>query len=161
HSFAWVGRWLHTDFWNVGEDVRRFGSPMVYWRPGITATYAVDWSLSNGSPVFFHVMNLLYQAAVCALAFAVLRRGIRKSIPAFVAALLFAIHPTKAESVAWIAGRTDVICMLAVLIAAQGIAWRLAGRRLGLALEIGGTAIAYLTKEQAIVLPAFALVEAW
>lgn len=161
HSFAWVIRWFVTDFWNVGEEVQRFGSPMVYWRPGITATYAVDWVLSGGSPAFFHLMNLVYQAGVCVLAFFVLRRWIGQVGPAFAAAVLFAIHPTKAESVAWIAGRTDVICMLAVLVATQGIAWRLSGRRAGIALEVGGTVVAYLCKEQAIVLPVFATVEAW
>jgi hypothetical protein len=161
HSFAWAGRWFVTDFWNVGEEVRRFGSAITYWRPGITVTYAVDWAIGGGSPVVFHVMNLLYQACVCVLAFFVLRRWIGKAIPAAAAALVFAIHPTKAESVAWIAGRTDVICMLAVLVASQGMAWRLAGRRLGYVLEIAGTVVAYLCKEQAIVLPAFAAVEAW
>jgi hypothetical protein len=161
HSFAWVIRWFTTEFWNVGEEAKRFGSAIVYWRPGITATYAVDWALGGGSPVLFHVMNLLYQAGVAVLSFFVLRRWIGKAGPAFAAALLFAIHPTKAESVAWIAGRTDVICMLAILVASQGMAWRYAGRRVGLPLEIGGTLVAYVCKEQAIVLPAFAVIEAW
>jgi hypothetical protein len=51
--------------------------------------------------------------------------------------------------------------MLALLIASAGIARRLAGKHGGIALEAAGTIAAYLTKEQAIVLPCFAAVEIW
>lgn len=161
HSFRWWPRWFLTDFWDVNEEVVRFGSRIVYWRPAITASYAADWQLGGGSPVMFHVTNTLAQAAVGVLVFAVLRRWIGAVIPAALAALLFVVHPTKAESVAWIAGRTDVFCMVAILVTTQGAAWRLQGRRGGLALEIFGTAAAYMCKEQAIVLPVFVGIECW
>ena len=161
HSFHWWPRWFTTDFWNVNEEILQFGRRVVYWRPAVTTTYAVDWQLGGGSPLMFHLTNLLAQAGVAALGFVVLRRWIGALWPAFVAALLFAIHPTKAESVAWIAGRTDELCMLAVLVATIGIGRRLRGERGGLALEIGGTIAAYLCKEQAIVLPMFVAVETW
>ena len=46
-------------------------------------------------------------------------------------------------------------------IATEGIGRRLRGARWGLALELVGTIGAYLAKEQALILPAFAAVEAW
>jgi len=162
HSFSWLPRWFTTDFWNVNEEIVRYGSRMVYWRPLITLSYATDWQLGGGAPLVFHLMNTLYHATMAALAFYVLRRWIGNGVwPAVIAALIFALHPTKAESVAWIAGRTDVVCMVAVLVATTGIARRLSGARFGLALEIAGTAVAYMTKEQAIILPVFAAVEGW
>lgn len=161
HSFEHWPRWFITDFWDVGGDFVRLGLRIIYWRPFVTFTYATDWKIGGGSPLFFHVMNLLWQAAVGAVAFAVLRRWIGASRPALLAAALFVVHPTKAESVAWIAGRTDVICMIAVLLASQGMARRLTGRRGGIALEVFGTLIAYMSKEQAIILPMFAVIEAW
>lgn len=161
HSLGWWPRWFTSDFWDVNEEIVRFGSRMVYWRPIVTASYAVDWQLGGGEPLVFHISNTLYQAIVGALAYVVLRRWINATLPALAAAILFAIHPTKAESVAWIAGRTDVMCMIGVLIASEGIARRLRGERHGLLLEAAGTLLAYTTKEQAIVLPAFAAVEAW
>jgi hypothetical protein len=161
HSFSWFTRWFTTDFWDVNEEIVRFGRRMVYWRPAITTTYAVDWQLGGGSPLVFHITNTLQHAVVGALAFVVLRRWLDATWPAFVAALLFAVHPTKAESVAWIAGRTDVVCMIAVLVATIGIGRRLRGERYGIALEIVGTALAYMSKEQAIVLPVFVAVEVW
>jgi len=151
HAFH-GGRWLTTDFSNIGEHATR----LLYWRPGVQASYALDWTLGGGAPPLFHVSNLVYHGAVCALAFVTLRRWIGSDLRAVAAAaVLFAVHPTKAESVAWIAGRTDVLCMLGLLLATHGMAKR------SRALEIAGTAIAYLCKEQAIVLPVFAFVEAW
>lgn len=161
HSFAWWKRWVTHDFWDVSEEIKRFGQRMIYWRPFITASYAVDWKLGGGDTPMFHLTNLVWQGAGSLLAFLALRRWIGALLPAFFAALLFAVHPTKAESVAWIAGRTDVFCLVAVLLAGEGMARRLRGQKGGLALEIFGTILAYATKEQAIVLPAFAAVEAW
>lgn len=160
HSFAAWTRWFTTDFWNVNEEMVR-SHHLLYWRPAINATYALDWVVGGGTPVLFHLTNLVWQAVAGALAFHVLRRWIGAPGPALVAAVLFAIHPTKAESVAWIAGRTDVLCMVFILIASEGMARRRRGARGGLALEIAGTLAAYLCKEQAIVLPMFAMIEAW
>ena len=161
HSLHWIGRWFTNDFWATNAQTMRNGNGFDYWRPLIIGSYAVDWRLSGGNPLWFHVMNTLWHGAVAALAFVTLRRWIGATWPAFLAAVLFAVHPTKAESVAWIAGRTDVICMLFALIATEGIGRRLRGARWGLALELVGTIGAYLAKEQALILPAFAAVEAW
>jgi hypothetical protein len=161
HSFVWWRRWFTHDFWDVTEEVRRFGNRLIYWRPGVNASYALDWQLGHGSPMFFHVMNLLWQAVASVLAFAVLRRWIGAAVPAMLAALVFALHPSKAESVAWIAGRTDVLCAVAMLAATEGYARRIRGQKGGLALEIVGTVAAYTIKEQAVGLAAFVAVEAW
>jgi hypothetical protein len=53
------------------------------------------------------------------------------------------------------------MCAAGVLLASQGISARLRGSRWGVGIEGLGTAIAYLSKEAAIVLPLFAVVEAW
>jgi hypothetical protein len=161
HSFGEWTRWITRDFWDVNEEVNQLGSRMSYWRPGVSASYAIDWQIGAGSPVLFHATNLAWHAAASLLAFFTLRRWLGAAMPAFFAALLFAVHPTKAESVAWIAGRTDVMCAVAMLVASEGMARRLAGRRRGAVLEVVGTALAYTMKEQAVVLFAFAAVETW
>lgn len=161
HSLHWWPRYWATDFWNVSEEAVRFTTRIAYWRPLISTSYAVDWRLGGGSPLMFHITNIVLQAVVGALSFALLRRWIGAIWPAFFATLLFLAHPTKAESVAWISGRTDVICMLAVLMVCHGVARRLRGAPGGLILEVFGTLIAYTSKEQAIVLPLFVAVEAW
>ncbi len=166
HSFSHWRRWLVTDFWDVGEELRQFVVRMIYWRPGVTATYALDWKLGDGSPVVFHATNLLWHALVAFLAYRALHRWLGRAVPAFVAAALFALHPTKAESVAWIAGRTDVLCTAMILLVAEAwVARAKASSRRAIAgfaaLEALATLLAYSTKEQSIVLPAFLAVEAW
>jgi len=161
HSFDAWRRWFTHDFWDVNEEVKHFGERMIYWRPGVTASYAIDWQLGHGSPFVFHATNLLCHAIASYLGFLTLRRWIGAWAPALLAALVFAIHPTKAESVAWIAGRTDVLCAAAMLLASAGVARRLAGQRGGLALELIGTVLAYSMKEQALALFAFVAVETW
>src|SRR4051812_10573965 len=161
HSLRWWSRWFTHDFWDVNEELKLLENRMVYWRPSVTASYALDWQLGQGSPVVFHISNLVWHAVASLLAFSVLRRWVGATIPALLGALLFAIHPTKAESVAWIAGRTDVLCAVAMLLAAQGCKRRLRGERGGIWLELGATALAYTIKEQAITMPAFIAVEIW
>lgn len=166
HSLVWAWRWFTTDFLDTGIENSMFVARLGYYRPLVTASYAFDWVLGGGAPDPFHVTNLAAHGLVSALVFLTLRRWLGQSaaafaLPVFLATVLFALHPTKAESVAWISGRTDVFCLLFVLLACLGASRRMAGRRGGLALEIAGTAGAYLAKETAIVLPAFIAVEAW
>lgn len=162
HSFSSWPRWFLTDFWNVGDEAIRAPGRIVYWRPLVSVTYALDWTVSDGNSTVFHITNYVWQALVGGLAFVVLRRWLGGLLwPGVFAALLFLVHPTKAESVAWIAGRTDVICMAALLIATQGVAIRLRNEHGGILLEVFGTLLAYTSKEQAIVLPAFVAIEAW
>ena len=158
HTLAAAKTWFTTDFW-YGIDV---ANRLRYWRPLITATYAIDWHISGGHPLQFHITNTLAHVGVTLLAFATLRRWTSTSWAAFAAAALWAVHPTKAENVAWIAGRTDVLCMLFLLVAAAGMARRHRGAlAAGIALEALGTTGAYMCKEQAVILPVFAAVEAW
>ncbi|MCP6335955.1 hypothetical protein NL449_28455, partial [Klebsiella pneumoniae] len=84
---------VSTDFWDVNEEVVRYGDRLIYWRPAITASYAVDWQLGGGSTLLFHLSNTIIHAAVAALSFVVLRRWVGSTWAAFVAALLFAVHP--------------------------------------------------------------------
>src|SRR4051794_29046089 len=132
HSFRWSERWFTRDFWDVDEELKQFGTRMFYWRPSVSASYALDWQLSDGATAFFHLTNTAWHAVVCLLTFVTLRRWIGSAVPAFLAALLFAVHPTKAESVAWIAGRTDVLCMAFLLLASWGVARRIRGEKYGL-----------------------------
>ncbi len=158
HSLANAGGWFAHDFWHGAG----LASTLHYWRPLVSASYAVDWTLGGGSPLQLHVTNLLLHAVVAVGVYATLRRWTALVPAAFAGALLWAVHPTKAENVAWISGRPDLVCVAFVLLAAAGIARRLRGARAsGLALEAVGTAGAYMCKELAVVLPMFAAVEAW
>src|SRR5262249_31591831 len=81
---------------------------------------------------------------------------------ALVAMLAWAWHPSKVEAVSWIAGRTDILCALGILVACAGVHRRIAGALgPGAALEALGFVVAFASKESAVVLRAFVMVEAW
>ncbi|HOU89802.1 MAG TPA: hypothetical protein PLU22_02090, partial [Polyangiaceae bacterium] len=159
HGFSHWTRWFTHSFWSTSREFDFYGESRNFWRPLVLASYALDWVLGAGSPILFHATNLLCHGTASALAFLALRRWIGATWPALLAALLWAVHPTKAESVAWIAGRPDLLLTLGVLLALAGVAARLERRPWGWPLEALGAVVAYGSKEHAVVLPLLAAIE--
>lgn len=87
-----------------------FTAPHVAnWHPLTSLSHMLDCELFGLSPFWHHITNLLFHTANTLLLFAVLKRITRAVwLSAFVAAA-FALHPLRAESVAWIAERKDVL----------------------------------------------------
>ncbi len=80
-----------------------------HWHPLTWLSHMLDCQLYGLNPGGHHLTNILFHTASAILLFLVLRRMtgcLWRS--AFVAAV-FAIHPLRAESVAWIAERKDVL----------------------------------------------------
>ncbi len=82
-----------------------------------------------------------------------LRRLSGRALVATLGALLFAVHPTRVESVAWISGVTDPLAALVGFSAVLAVG---AGRR-RLVLSSALFGLALLTKETALVFGAFPL----
>ncbi len=79
------------------------------WHPLTTISHMLDCQLFGLDPAGHHFNNVLFHTLAVLLLFTVLRAmtgGLWRS--AFVAAV-FAIHPLRAESVAWVAERKDVL----------------------------------------------------
>jgi Flp pilus assembly protein TadD len=113
---------------------------------------ALSFRLQNGAghgPAAFHAVNLLLHAAVCLVAYALLRRwATGRRGPALVAALVFAVHPLHAEAVTYVVGRAELLAALAGL---GGYAvWRF-GRGRGAPWTVGALfALAAGAKESAL-----------
>jgi len=137
------------------------GPQLHYFRPLVSTTLAIDWAIFGGNASGFHATNLILHAIVTALIYRTLARWSGREAVALIGALVWAWHPSKVEAVAWIAGRTDILCTLGLLVAAAGASRRFRGLRHGLTLELLGAFVAFSSKENAVVLPALIAVEAW
>lgn len=137
--------------------------PNNYYRPVVHATYWFDGTVGAGSPAVAHLSNVLWHAAASVLVFLFARRALGDAEGAFAGALLFAVHPVHVESVAWVAGRSDILC--ATFSIGAALTWGLTRNRPAARTHwpyrvLTGClfALACFSKEQAIVLPLLLLV---
>src|SRR5580765_3846710 len=79
------------------------------WHPLTWLSHALDVQLYGLNPMGHHLTNLLFHAANAALIFLLLRRLTGALWRSAFVALIFALHPLRVESVAWIAERKDVL----------------------------------------------------
>ena len=111
-------RWMFTTFL------------MGHYIPLSWMTLGLDYVVWGMKPAGYHLTNVLLHAANAVLVYFVARRLLRGSMPdrseersvvltasAGFAALLFALHPLRAESVAWITERRDLLSGLFYLAA--------------------------------------------
>ncbi len=122
-----------------------------YYRPIAVLLNGIDAHVYHADNVGgYHATNLLlHAAATAALAPALMALGAPTAV-AWIVALFFAVHPSHAESVAFISGRVDVLAALGIFVALA----LAASRRRFAALGFGAAALfAYLSKESALVLP--------
>jgi len=83
------------------------------FRPVTFASLAMNWEIGGVEPVGYHLINLLLHAGVTFILFFLLQALLNPSpharTIAFVAAVLFAVHPTHTEAVASAAGRAELL----------------------------------------------------
>lgn len=83
------------------------------FRPVAFGSYALNWALGGANPFGYHFLDLLLHAAVTLLLYLLLRQLLEDlqqgTTIAWVAALIFAVHPIHTEAVASIAGRSELL----------------------------------------------------
>jgi tetratricopeptide (TPR) repeat protein len=127
-TFAVFGQTLAHEFVDIDDDVYVYDNPMVVrgltlkgilwafthvhsanWHPLTWLSHMLDCQLYGLHPGGHHLTNVLLHTATVIALFLLLRQmtgALWRS--AFVAAV-FAIHPLRVESVAWVAERKDVL----------------------------------------------------
>jgi tetratricopeptide (TPR) repeat protein len=138
-----------------------------YWQPATWLSLQLDASLwptsSGGGRAWgFHLDNVLLHAANAALLFLVLRALAVAPGTSAAVALLFAVHPLRVESVAWVTERKDVLSTLFGLLALGAYAGYAAApsarRYLPVALAL---ALSLMAKPMLVTLPCLLLVLDW
>ena len=79
------------------------------WRPFVTTYFAIDYRLWKLDPHPYHVENVLWHIANAVLVYLVTLLVLESPIAAFIASLVFAIHPVQTEAVTWISSRPSVM----------------------------------------------------
>jgi protein O-mannosyl-transferase len=82
------------------------------WHPLTTLSHMLDSQLFGLNPAGHHFTNVLLHTFAVLLLFFVLRRMTGSTWRSAFVAAVFAIHPLRVESVAWVAERKDVLSAL-------------------------------------------------
>lgn len=117
-------------------------------RPLTWLSFAVNYAIAGKAAWSYHGVSLLLHVAAVLVLFAVLRKLIAPQA-AWLAALVFAIHPVQAEAVAYVFSRGTLLCTLLCLAAW----WAWQRERGWLAVACFGLALA--AKEECAAFPLF------
>ncbi len=87
-----------------------FSNPVCWnWHPLTVLSHMVDCEFSGLNPWGHHFTNVLLHALNAMLVFALLQQMTGARWQSLLVAALFAVHPLRVESVAWVAERKDVL----------------------------------------------------
>jgi hypothetical protein len=123
------------------------------YRPITSLSFALSWSMGDGAPLPFHLLNVALHAANTALVTGLLTVLGANPILALFGGALFAVHPVHSEAVANGVGRADALMTLFVLL---GVLAYLRPRQTEwkrVALVATAYALALGAKENGVVLP--------
>src|SRR3989449_8165700 len=136
-------------------------------------TLGLDYLLWGMNPVGYHLTSLLLHAANAVAFFFVVRRILTRALPSLserghalavsagFAALVFAIHPLRVESVAWVTERRDVLSglfyLVTILVYLRACEREERGRR-WYSLAVATFLLALLSKSMVVNLPIVLLI---
>ena len=155
---AWAARF--SPYWPVEQ-----GHPAGLYRPAVILSYAVDWTLADGAPWWFHLHNVVLHALATGLVVLVATAWL--PVPAALAAgLVFAVHPVHVEAVANVVGRAELLAALGLLLAVLAFrSYRGADSRAARvgwgAATVAAVLLALFSKEHAVVAVAVLALDAW
>ena len=140
---VWVvfGQTVRYDFINYDDDTIVYENPAVTrgldldeigrvftqesgrdsWFPITDVSHMIDWQLYGPNAGGHHLTNVLLHAATAILLFLVLQTLTGAAWRSAFVAAVFAVHPLRVESVAWVAERKDVLSGFFFMLAL--VAW--------------------------------------
>jgi hypothetical protein len=120
----WMHGWKHvhtiftSTFW--GFMTYQAAGGTTFYRPLTMMWLFLINQAGHGAPGFFHLGVVLMHLVVMLEIYLLGRKLTGDAVTGALAALLFGIHPTHIESVAWISGISDVMCAAFFLAALLG-----------------------------------------
>ncbi len=136
-------------------DLRRAGglfNLLKVGRPLRAITFWLDYRLWGMDATGYHLTNLILHCLCVLAAFLLLKRLFNDRGLAFLAALLFALHPANTEAVIGIAHRKEMLCFLFMTLCM--LAFFTPGKRkFWLGLSLGFYLLALLSKQVGLTVP--------
>jgi tetratricopeptide (TPR) repeat protein len=133
---------------------------VLCYLPLTMISYMVDQALWGLNAFGYRLQNLLWHAVATVAFYAFLRSLRLRALPAFLAVLLWAVHPQRVESVVWVSERKDVLCAAFYLLALLAYVRCLTRKRWPW-LALGLFLCALLSKSMAISLPIVLVALEW
>jgi tetratricopeptide (TPR) repeat protein len=147
-------------FWRVKQDKdpnKQEGPTTPYYRPVFTIYLMIAWHLFGKSAFLWHFANIVMHLIGVYFVFKICEKITDGDLrTTSIATLLFAVHPLRSESVAWISGSTDLFLALFLLPSFYFYMLYREDRKLKQILySIGFFILAAFSKEPAVALPIF------
>lgn len=123
------------------------------YHPLVILSFAAEHYFFGFNPIVYHLTNLSLHVINCALVFIFVLLMTENATAALITALLFGIHPTRVESVAWVMERKDMLSSMFFLGALIFYVKRAGNSRINLAVPFFFFILALFSKSMAISLP--------
>ena len=109
HSFSYVGDIFSKDI------LSGFGLNSNYYRPLLLLSFTANYVIGGIKPFGYHLLSNLFHIGNGILIFFLLLYVLKWRLPAFIASLLFLVHPLQTEAVTYISGRGDPMSVFFML----------------------------------------------
>ena len=86
-----------------------------YYRPLLITSFILDAQPFGISPIMFHATNILLHTIASLLVYTLLRKLNTPKHTSLLLTLIFSLHPTLTQAVAWIPGRNDPLLAIFVI----------------------------------------------
>ncbi len=149
---------IKNSSWEGIKNIFSVSNPVMgNYHPLTILTYAFEYRYQGLLPFIYHLDSLILHVLVTIAVYIFVKVLTRRTIAAAIASLLFGLHPMHVESIAWIAGRKDLIYGLFYVLSCTSYLYyiRTSGTKktawylLGLVLF----ALSLLAKSVAVTLP--------
>ncbi|GEM_PF-2469659 len=168
NRFVWDDNWLVVNNPDIQSatiqniktilthDLAHFMEKSNFYRPLQALSYMLDNRLWGKTPEVFRAVNIAIHALNGALLFILLYILVKDRLTSFFSALFFLVHPLQTSAVAYIAGRSDLLALMFLLISSIFfIRSRDSGGLLNGIVSVAAFILALLSKEVCIVFPLF------
>jgi tetratricopeptide (TPR) repeat protein len=133
-----------------------------FWAPVLWTSYMLDVELFGMNPGAMHLVNVFWHAVNALLLFGVLHKATGALWRSAAVAAVFAVHPLRVESVAWVTERKDVLSTCFGLLSIWAyIHYARTARRLPYILAAVCFTLSLMVKPMLVTLPCVLLLLDW